>query len=244
MYEELFHELGFSERETKVYLALLELGKVTVGPIASKTRIQHSKIYQTLERLIDKGLVSYIFISKTKYFEAVSPKELINILKDKEKKLLETLPNLEKLRTLSSYQQFARVYEGYSSIKSLFNLILEEINPKSFYFAFALKDEYVYSEQSSLLLRNLHMQLAEKKIDDRVIAQISIKKKIVENFNGIKNIRIRFTDMNTSIGLIILGDKIISLVWGERPTAIEIQSKQIASKYKDFFLEIWKNSKK
>ena len=44
MEEEIFRDLGFSERETKVYLALLELGSTTVGPIAAKTRMQDSKV--------------------------------------------------------------------------------------------------------------------------------------------------------------------------------------------------------
>ena len=60
--EDILKSIGLSEREIKVYLALLELGQTTVGPVATKTRIQHPKIYQTLEKLIDKGLVNFIII--------------------------------------------------------------------------------------------------------------------------------------------------------------------------------------
>ena len=82
----ILKEIGFSDREIKVYLALLELGETTVGPIASRTRIQHSKIYQTLEKLIDKGLISFIIKSKTKYFQAQNPNQILNMLKEKERR--------------------------------------------------------------------------------------------------------------------------------------------------------------
>ena len=81
MEEEIFRDIGFSEREIKVYLALLGIGQTTVGPIAAETRLQHSKVYQTLEKLIDRGLVSYVIKSKTKYFQAHNPKQILNILK-------------------------------------------------------------------------------------------------------------------------------------------------------------------
>src|SRR3989344_3776956 len=123
MEKDVLRDLGFSEREIKVYLALLELGSTTVGPIASKTRMQHSKVYQTLEKLIDKGLVSFVIKAKTKHFEAQNPKHILNIIKEKERKFSEILPNLQKIQIFSQEQQVATVYEGEKSIKSMFNNI-------------------------------------------------------------------------------------------------------------------------
>ena len=45
---------NFTEREIKVYLALIELGISTIGPLSNKTRLQPSKVYETLEKLKDK----------------------------------------------------------------------------------------------------------------------------------------------------------------------------------------------
>ncbi len=243
MNEEIFKEIGFSERETKVYLALLELGSTTVGPVAAKTRLQHSKVYQTLEKLIDRGLVSYVVKSKTKYFQAQDPKQIINILKDKERKFLEIMPELELKQKLSKEKQVATVYEGYKAIKAMFDTIIEELNNKSYYYVFAFKEEYLSEELAKRFLRNIHMKLAEKKADDRLIAYYSVKKEFIKNYGDIKNVKFRFTKTNLPIGLMIINDRVINWVWGERPTAVEIQSKQIAEQYKKFFLEIWKISK-
>src|SRR3989344_3288601 len=242
--EEIFRDLGFSEREIKVYLALLELGLTTVGPIAAKTRLQHSKVYQTLEKLIDRGLVSFIIKSKTKYFQAQNPKQILNILKEKEKRFSEILPKLKQKQENSKEKQIATVYEGYKAIKSMFDLILEELDKNSYYYVFAFKDDYLTSKLASRFLRNIHMQLSEKKVDDRLIANISIKKEFEKNYSDIKGIKYRFTNLNLPLGLMIIDDRVINWIWGERPTAVEIVSKQIAQQYREFFLELWKIAKK
>ncbi|MBI2044622.1 ArsR family transcriptional regulator [Candidatus Pacearchaeota archaeon] len=241
--EEVLKDLGFSEREIKVYLSLLELGETTVGPISASTRIQHSKVYETLEKLLNKGLVSYIIKSKTKYFSAQNPKELLNIQKDKERKLIEILPELQQKQKFSNEKQVSTVYEGYPAIKSMFNSILDLLNKNSYYYAFAFKEEYISSDSASIFLRAIHMKIAEKRIDDRLIASFDIKKEFVKNYKGIKNLKIRFTKINFPLGLMIIDNKVINWTWGERPTAIKITSKQIAQRYKQFFLEMWKISK-
>ena len=113
MEKDVLRDLGFSEREIKVYLALLELGSTTVGPIASKTRLQHSKVYQTLEKLIDRGLVTFVIKSKTKYFQAEEPKHILSMIKEKERSFKEILPELEQKQKQAQSPQTAKVYEGY-----------------------------------------------------------------------------------------------------------------------------------
>ncbi len=242
MEEGILSELGFSEREIKVYLALLELGATKVGPIASKTRMQHSKIYQTLEKLIDKGLISYVIKSKTKYFQALDPKRILGIIQEKERRCNEILPLLKKKREFSLEPQVARVYEGYQAIKAMFDEIVGALGKKGYYYVFAFKDEYLFSPLAARFLRNIHQQLSEKSVDDRLIAHHSIKKDFKKNYKGIPYIKYRFTSLHIPFGLMIINDRVINWVWGERPTAVEIHSKQIAMNYKEFFLEIWKAS--
>ena len=65
----ILKEIGFSDREIRVYIALLEIGKSTAGPISIKANLSQTKVYETLGKLIEKGLVSfnlrfYIIISE------------------------------------------------------------------------------------------------------------------------------------------------------------------------------------
>lgn len=237
--EKFLRELGFSERETRVYLALLSLGETTVGPIAAKTRMQHAKVYPTLEKLIDRGLVSFVIRSKTKHFQAVDPKQILMFIKEKEQRFATLLPLLQKQRAFAQEQQLAMVYEGYPAIKSMFNCIIEKLDAKSYYYVFAFKEEYLTSEFASRFLRNVHMRLAEKKVDDRLIAHRSIRRVFTKNYAGIRNIKFRFTQHALPQGLMVINNRVINWVWGSRPTAVEIVSPQIAQQYKRFFLEMW-----
>ena len=239
---EIFKELGFTEREIKVYISLLELGLTTTGPLAAKTKLQQSKIYETLEKLIERGLVSYILVSKTKHFQATNPKEILNIIEDKKRRFKMILKELELKQTYSKSKQIAIVHEGFKTFKALFNKIADELKKGDSYWAFAFKNEY-YTPTASLFLRSFHKKLEKKKIEDRLLGHSSMKKSIKKTFEGNKNIKLRFSRHNTPLGVIIIKNKVINLVWGKRPTAIEITSEQIHKQYKEFFNEIWAQSK-
>lgn len=240
---EVFKELGFTERETKVYLALIEFGLTKVGPITTKTKLQHSKVYETLDRLIEKGLASYIVVSKTKHFQASAPKEILNLLEEKKRKFKEIMRELELKRGYSQSRQVAMVHEGFKSFKALFNRIAGELKQGDSYWAFAFKNEYNHPAPS-LFLKKFHQYLKEKGIDDRLIGHISVKTAIEKTFEGNKKTKIRFTKNDTPLGVIIIKNKVIHLMWGERPTAIEITSEQIYQQYQKFFTEQWESSEK
>jgi HTH-type transcriptional regulator, sugar sensing transcriptional regulator len=242
--ERKLQEIGLTERESKVYLALLELGETTVGPIASKTKIQHAKIYPTLEKLIDKGLVSYIIKSKTKYFQATSPKNLLRLIKEKENLIKDIIPDLELKNKHSKEIQTARVYEGYDAIKSLFASLISSFEEHDFYYAFSFKTEYEVSSLASRFFRKIHLELQERKVDDKILSDSKVKERVKNNYKDIANVKIRFSTLHLPIGLVITPTQVINVIWGERPTAIEIISPQIARQYKEFFNEMWKLAKK
>lgn len=243
MDSEIFRELGFTEREIKVYLALLELGSTTVGPITTKTKLQAAKVYETLDKLKDKGLVSFIVISKTKHFSASDPKEILNLIEERKRRFKGVLEELRLKQKYAESKQIAVVHEGFKSFKALFNRIADEIKKGDSYWAFAFRKEY-YTPAASLFLRSFHKKLEKKGIEDKLLGHVSVRKEIKKTFEGNKNINIKFTTNDTPLGVIILKNKVINLIWGERPTAIEITSEQIYEQYKNFFLELWKQAKK
>ena len=74
----LLLEAGLTEGEVKVYLALLEIGETTTGPLIKKAKVSASKCYDILERLIQKGLVSSSVKANMKYFSAADPKRILD----------------------------------------------------------------------------------------------------------------------------------------------------------------------
>jgi sugar-specific transcriptional regulator TrmB len=80
MLEKDLESFGLTTGEAKAYLALMTLGPSTVGPIAKKSSISYSKIYEVLQRLIEKGLVSSTTKEKTRHYQAVPPSRIIEFL--------------------------------------------------------------------------------------------------------------------------------------------------------------------
>ncbi len=86
MDETILTEIGLSANESKLYLALLEAGISTAGEIAKKSHVHRTNTYDSLQRLVEKGLVNYIERDQTKYYEAAPPKDILRYVKEKEEK--------------------------------------------------------------------------------------------------------------------------------------------------------------
>ncbi|HBU07012.1 MAG TPA: hypothetical protein DEB09_02920 [Candidatus Magasanikbacteria bacterium] len=91
-------KIGLNTNEAKTYLELLKLGSTNVGPIVTNTKLHRQLVYEALERLEDKNLVSYVIKNNRKYFQAASPSILLKTLEDKEAQIRKILPNLVKLQ--------------------------------------------------------------------------------------------------------------------------------------------------
>jgi sugar-specific transcriptional regulator TrmB len=121
----LLEEIGLTKGEIAVYFALLELGSSTVGPIINKAKVSSSKVYDILERLTQKGLVSYVIKENIKYFEAASPRRILdylrereNEIKEKSKQIEDIMPELLLKEKLSEKKQEVNIYGGEKGIKT------------------------------------------------------------------------------------------------------------------------------
>ncbi|MBI5391010.1 hypothetical protein HZB02_05975 [Candidatus Woesearchaeota archaeon] len=83
MEESLLLKLGLNKNEAKVYLKLLAHGSSTAGNLIKATGFHRNIVYDNLEKLVDKGLVSFILEGKKKVFMSAAP-EMISDLLEKE----------------------------------------------------------------------------------------------------------------------------------------------------------------
>ena len=91
-------ELGLSENETKVYLTLLKTGPLTSYALSKKTNLSRGYLYELLDKLHKKGIISEISIEGKKHYQAAPPKQLISLLQYKLENLQSILPKLEKIK--------------------------------------------------------------------------------------------------------------------------------------------------
>ena len=70
METKILREIGLLDNEVKLYLELLKLGETSTGPLIKKTGIASSRVYTSLNSLVNRGLVTFITKNNTKYYKA------------------------------------------------------------------------------------------------------------------------------------------------------------------------------
>ena len=113
MENKILEEAGLTKNELTVYKALLQLGSTTAGPLTKKSGIHRSRVYESLNRLIEKGLVSYKIKANRKYFQAQNPEALVDFIEEKKQKIQSIVPELKAMQIFKPEKQEANVFEGY-----------------------------------------------------------------------------------------------------------------------------------
>lgn len=120
-------EFGLSEKEAKVYLALLELEVATVSEIAKTANINRSSTYVVLASLKKKGLVSTSEDKKVQRYVAVSPEMLLYEAQNRAKKaedikeeINSIVPELKALHKDTKQRPKVKVFEGKQGLINTF----------------------------------------------------------------------------------------------------------------------------
>lgn len=115
----IFKQIGLSDKEAKVYLACIEKGSSPVSHIAESAKINRVTTYSILEKLIQKGLVSFFSKKKIKYFTAADPEIVVEEYEKRAKELKSVLPDLKRLTGQTQHPQI-RFFEGIEGIKTIY----------------------------------------------------------------------------------------------------------------------------
>ena len=83
---------GLKSNEAKIYITLLENGISLVSDLYKKIAVHRRNIYDALEKLQEKGLVTVVIKKGKKHFEAVNPEKLLDYLQEKEEGIKQVLP--------------------------------------------------------------------------------------------------------------------------------------------------------
>ena len=131
MKEEALKLLGLNDKEIQVYLACLKLGSSLVQEIALSAKQNRTSTYDILSSLEKKGFVSFTISSGKKHYQAINPKNLLSLFKEREKLIQEALPELDSLMTSHVEKPRIEVFVGKNGLKTLFEGILKDA--ESFY---------------------------------------------------------------------------------------------------------------
>lgn len=126
----ILQDTGLNDKEAKIYLAILELGKAKVSEIVKLAKLKRTTGYEILDSLEVKKLVAYSHSGQVRYYYAQHPKILSETLADKKETLDRALPNLEKIYATQTIRPAMKFYEGEKGIKEIYRETLKCQNKK------------------------------------------------------------------------------------------------------------------
>ncbi len=234
-------ELGFSEAESTVYLALLEAGPCTAGVVIKKTGLHRATTYQILQRLIEKGLASSIVEGKQRHFSAASPRRLLDVLRERQRRLSEALPSLEALQSEGGQGQEVTVYSGVNGIRSALNRMLEEIGRNGEYYDFGVSG--LFREVMGSYFQLWQREKRERRITSYVIFNEKLRTNLAffEEYYG--KARFHPREYASLTDTMIYKDTVILLIWTAKPPlAVMVKNAENARSYRNQFLLMWKQA--
>lgn len=247
--EVLLEKVGLTKSEIKTYLALLELGSTSKGPLVKRAGITSSKVYEVLDKLIDKGLASYILKNKVKYFKAASPSRIKDYLEERKEEINEQqkafekiLPYLKEKSLFLKEEIDAEIFKGWRGMETVFEDMVDTLDKGEIDYVFGASKGY-----DPKRTRNFYDRYQIKTIRKG----IKIKAIFNENSRGYfkkskvakRHVDVKYLEQNTPTEINIYKNKVLIIILSQVPIIIMIKGDEVASSFKQYFDTMWKIAK-
>lgn len=229
-------KFGLTENEVKVYQILLELGRAKADEISKKTKINIRNVYDSLNRIIEKGLAGYVLIDNKRNFIPADPERLMKRLDEEEEELEEILPMLMHQFKSKRAEGKVKFFTGKKGIRTILSDQIKE------------KKEVLVMGGKPLareIIGSYIDRYTRERIENKIKLKIIFNKK-QDYHKKIPLCNSRYLPKNVTIPAAtnIYGEKVAIILWSEDPIVVLIEKPEIAESYKKNFELMWKVSTK
>lgn len=238
--ESALREFGLTNKEVEVYLALLKLGNINLQEIAKRVDLPRTTIYNTLNYLSNKGLISKIVKKGITYFEASDPEVLLDKLKDKEELIKKSLPYLKNIKKLIKESSSVEIYEGSKGLFTILNDVFK-VKQQIYYFgSYSLSKEVLKHQPEHFRTIRLDRKIPAKIVMDPYDESTFHKKE----YKKITEMRFLKSLKDFPCMIFIYGRKVAIYTLKRDLIGIIIRNEQVTQSMKMIFDIYWKTAKK
>ena len=241
--EELLVDLGLSDKEAKSYIAILELGSSPIKPIAQRSGVKRTSIYNFIDRLIGIGLVTQTKVGRTTHYQAAPPSRLAELQKERLKAVERAMPEFTALFNTLSDKPRIHYFEGAEQIK---NIAREELNCKkqaSYIWPDAATTEVIGGKR---FMQNIDKERVRKGISIRSLRSHKPTSNLFETSRQgkefLREIRFAPAKYKTNMAMGLYDNGKVSF-FGKEGFGIMIESKDLYQLMSLMFDLFWKESK-
>lgn len=243
-------KIGLHEKEALAYLSLLELGPASVVALSKKSGLKRTTLYEILESLGKRGLISETAFGRRTRFVAESPEKFFALKREELDTLRRLMPTLEALRNVAIEKPSLQFFHGRDGIEHVFSDMIRNTNP--------VHDKLLTIEtKASTVMAQMGIQffidlMAEKKnrgLESLTLDTLSQEK--LDEFAkeypwGIDHgITIRILEDQKdefNVGMYLYQNK-IALVAADQLIAIVIENQRLKKSFEFIFMNLWNSSK-
>lgn len=243
METESLKKLGFTNIEIEVYLFLIRNGESSAAEIAKRVNISRTYVYDSLERLLQKGVISYVLKNNRKRFRAFELKKLLEFVENKrkffekqEEEVSSLIENLKKEAIAETKAPKVEVLEGSEGLKTILNDIVR-----------TGKDAFGWGA-TNRIKKFVPDFFIERYLKERDKRQIKVKQLTAEGEEVLKSKLSYYKHLSKEFSSPVTfgkyDNKIIIFFWSEIPIVIRVENKEIAESFQKHFELLWKIARK
>ncbi len=238
-------DIGLSEKEARVYLAALEIGKATADQLAKQAKIVRPTAYVQLESLMKRGLMSRFEEDKKTFFAPESPDYLKRIFELKrsefdarEKELESLLPDLTRMFESAGERPVVRFFSGKEGITAMREETLALKKDEEILIIYNhdnLKDIYTQDELKTYTDKRVGKGIKVRSIytkKEGPLAKENITANAVRRF-------ISYEKMPMRSDFFIYKDRIAVTALKGHVFGVVIESKEISDSFRTLFSLLW-----
>lgn len=247
MNKQVLREIGLTEGEIKVYLALLKLGEAKKSELSKESGVSSSKVYEICGRLQKKGLVGVIFKNNSKHFQATSPRRILDFFNEKTMQFESQKNELEKVVSILEAQAMGKetkavLYEGLTAIKNFYKGLLEELRVGEEYYVIGVN----YGNNLPGVrefFENFHRHRVKKGIRVKLLVNADAKAGLVKTIHEKSSIRYLPQYLMTNMIILFYKDKSFIFFLAKDSIGLLIQNKEITRGFRAYFDAFWNIAK-
>jgi Fe2+ or Zn2+ uptake regulation protein len=251
----LLQALEISEKEYVLYKELYNLGPSTVAHLSKITQIPRTTIYQNLDKLHSKGLISQTVKGSKKLFVAEAPSKVTTLINSKRLELNDQERNISEAEKLipDFLNQFEvkkspfgiippqteiRYYEGSKAVQKVYDNMLTFPEVKSYVNFFDINTYFPENNEKFINAINNGTIVWDINVGDQQ------NDYFIDATKGYKNYHLKYFPKSKTIKSMdyaIYGNNIAYIQGGLNPTAITITNKLQADNARVIYDILWES---
>jgi sugar-specific transcriptional regulator TrmB len=126
-------EFGFSSNEVEIIVALTKYGAMTILEISKNTTLARTSVYNYIESLSRKGIITMVIDNYTKKYLVIEPDQIENLLMNKRQQSIQkTSQLLRQIQNTKDQSNEITITKGLDNLKKVYEKILLSKNKSEY----------------------------------------------------------------------------------------------------------------